>query len=107
LSVVKYISDEIAVMYLGQIVERASSDELFANPLHPYTSALLGAIPKVDLNFRGRKKEILKGEVVSPINPLPGCRFTPRCKFAKKECNEKDLQLKEVKKGHFVSCTMF
>ena len=107
LSVVKHISDEIAVMYLGKIVERAPSNELFTNSLHPYTQALLRAIPIPDLNLRGRKREILRGEVSSPINPSPGCRFAPRCKFAKKECTEKDLQLKEVKKGHFVLCTMF
>ena len=104
LSVVKHISDEIAVMYLGQCVERASSDELFINPIHPYTKALLKAIPIADLNLRGRKREILTGEVSSPINPAPGCRFATRCTFAKKECTEQDIPLKEVAKGHFVAC---
>lgn len=107
LSVVKHISDEIAVMYLGQCVERAKSSELFRNPLHPYTKALLSAIPIPDLKYKHKKRQILKGEVVSPINPLPGCRFAPRCQFAQEACMGKDLELKEVDPNHFVACQLF
>ena len=106
LSVVKHISDEIAVMYLGQCVEQCSSDELFENPLHPYTKALLSAIPEASLEARNKKQEIIRGEVTSPINPKPGCRFAARCPFAKPECVKEDLQFKEVKPGHFVSCIL-
>lgn len=104
LSVVKHISDEIAVMYLGQCVEHASSEELFQRPLHPYTQALLSAIPIPDLSCRGKKRDILSGEVRSPIDPKPGCRFAPRCPYAGPTCGECDLSLVEVSKGHFVSC---
>ncbi|SKC78994.1 ABC transporter ATP-binding protein [Maledivibacter halophilus] len=107
LSVVKHISDEIAVMYLGQCVEKAPSNELFKNPLHPYTKALLSAIPVPDIRYKGKKREVIKGEVTSPINPKPGCRFASRCPLAKKECTGVDLQLKEVDKDHFVSCILF
>lgn len=104
LSVVKHISDEIAVMYLGQCVERAPSEELFAHPMHPYTQALLSAIPIPDLSCRGKKREILRGEVRSPIDPKPGCRFAPRCPYVCKECQGQDLLLTEVELGHYVSC---
>lgn len=104
LSVVKHISNEILVMYLGQCVERASSDEIFKNPLHPYTKALLSAIPVPDLRYKGKKREIIKGEVTSPINPKPGCRFSLRCPLANDECTGTDFALKEVGKDHFVSC---
>lgn len=106
LSVVKHISDEIAVMYLGQCVERCSSDELFENPLHPYTRALLSAIPEPSLEARNKKQEIIRGEVTSPINPKPGGQFAARCPFAKPECMEKDLEFKEVSSGHFVACIL-
>lgn len=106
LSVVKHISNEIAVMYLGQCIERASSNELFKNPLHPYTKALLSAIPIADLSYRNKKREVIKGEVTSPINPTPGCRFAPRCPFAKEECTGKDIELKELSKGHFIACKL-
>lgn len=105
LSVVKHISDEIAVMYLGQCVERASSDELFSNPLHPYTQALLDAIPMANIQERYRKRNIIRGEVVSPIDPKPGCRFAARCPYANESCTNCELKLKEVKPGHFVMCT--
>jgi len=104
LSVVKHISDEILVMYLGQCVERAPSNEIFKNPLHPYTKALLSAIPVPDLRYKGKKREIIKGEVTSPINPKPGCRFTLRCPLANAECTGTDFALKEVRKDHFVAC---
>lgn len=107
LSVVKHISNRIAVMYLGQCIELASSEKIFANPLHPYTKALLSAIPVADTSLRGKKQEILKGEVVSPINPKPGCRFAPRCPHATEACTKQDLTIKEVQPGHYVSCILY
>lgn len=107
LSVVKHISDEIAVMYLGQCVEKATSKELFKNPLHPYTKALLSVIPVVDIKHKGRKREIIKGEVASPINPTPGCRFAPRCPIATGECTKANVMQKEVEKDHFVACMLY
>ncbi len=104
LSVVKHISDEIAVMYLGQCVEKAQTKELFQNPLHPYTKALLQAIPAASISSRGKKLEVLKGEVTSPINMKPGCRFKARCSMSKDDCYGCDLPLVEVEKGHFVAC---
>lgn len=107
LSVVKHISDEIAVMYLGQCVEHASSDELFDNPKHPYTKALLSAIPIADLSSRNKKREIIKGEVTSPINPKLGCRFEPRCQYRTDACIGKNIELKEVDQNHFVACKLY
>lgn len=107
LSVVKHISDEIMVMYLGQCVEKASSEELFANPLHPYTQALLDAIPLAKLSERNRKRKIIKGEVTSPINPKPGCRFAARCSYVSDECKSDNLGLTEVSPGHYVSCILY
>lgn len=104
LAVVKHISNSIAVMYLGQCVEHVSSEELFRNPLHPYTQALLRAIPVADLSSRGRKREIIKGELSSPINPGVGCRFAPRCPYATPECTSQSIPLREVSPGHFVAC---
>lgn len=104
LSVVKHISDDIMVMYLGQCVELAPKRELFANPLHPYTRALLRAIPVPDLRYKGKKREILKGEVSSPINPKPGCRFAPRCAEMNESCRREVFELREVSEGHFVAC---
>lgn len=104
LAVVKHISDVIAVMYLGQCVERVSSEELFYNPLHPYTKALLKSIPIADLSARANKREIIKGELTSPINPGVGCRFAPRCPFAKPECSQQAVPLREVEPGHEVAC---
>lgn len=105
LSVVKHISREIAVMYLGQCIERGPSREVFKNPLHPYTKALLAAVPRPRLD-ESPKKEIIRGEVSDPINPKPGCRFAPRCDFFTEVCT-KDIELKEVNSGHFVACTLF
>lgn len=102
LSVVKYISDEICVMYLGEVVEKCSSDELFVHPLHPYTQALLSAIPSPDINDV-RERIVLKGELASPVNPKPGCRFAPRCIYATPECGEQQ-EFTEVTPGHFVKC---
>jgi peptide/nickel transport system ATP-binding protein len=107
LSVVKHISDEIAVMYLGQCVEKAPSEELFNNPLHPYTKALISAIPIANLESRRKRREIIKGEVTSPIEPKPGCRFAPRCPKVCDSCTGKNFELKEIEKDHFVACNMF
>ncbi len=107
LSVVKHISNEIAVMYLGQCVEKAPTEELFQNPQHPYTQALLNAIPIPKLSSQWKLKGIIKGEVVSPINPKPGCRFAPRCSYAQSICTEKDVELRETDKGHFVACNLY
>lgn len=104
LSVVKHISDKIMVMYLGKCVELASSDELFENPLHPYTKALLAAIPEPDLSKRDEDFVVIKGEVSSPINVKPGCRFAKRCDLCKESCTGNNPELKEVSLGHFVSC---
>ena len=104
LSVVKHISDKIVVMYLGVAVEVASSDELFENPLHPYTKALLAAIPEPDISKRNEEFKIIKGEVSSPINVKPGCRFYKRCDVCQDGCKDSDPPLIEVSPGHFVSC---
>ncbi len=102
LSVVRHISDTICVMYLGQMVEKTTSKELFANQLHPYTKALLSAILSTDIHHP-TKRILLKGEITSPINPPPGCRFAARCNYATEQCKQ-PLTLEEVKPGHFVSC---
>lgn len=102
LSVVRHISDNICVMYLGQLVETCPTKELFERPLHPYTKALLSAILTVDI-YAKRNRIQLKGEITSPINPKPGCRFAPRCLYATEECS-KPLSLQEESPGHFVSC---
>ena len=102
LSVVRHISTNICVMYLGQMVETAPTQELFDNPMHPYTKALLSAIPSVDIDNQ-KQRILLKGEINSPINPKPGCRFAKRCPYATEACG-KPLELQEVKPGHFVSC---
>lgn len=104
LSVVKHISNQIAVMYLGKIVEIADSDELFMRPCHPYTMALLDAIPIPDYDEAQKEISIIKGEVTSPINPKPGCRFASRCEYAQKECFEKEPELKKVGLNHKVAC---
>ncbi len=102
LSVVRHISDNICVMYLGQLVETSPSKELFRSPLHPYTKALLSAIPSIDLDHP-MHRVALKGEITSAINPKPGCRFAARCPYACEHCHEPQ-QLQEVAPGHFVSC---
>lgn len=102
LSVVKYISTEIAVMYLGQMVEKAEHNELFAHTLHPYTKALLSAIPVPDIHVK-KERILLKGEITSPINPKPGCRFASRCPYATQACQQPQ-QLEEVLPEHFVAC---
>ena len=102
LSVVKHMSDEISVMYLGQLVETSPTKELFAEPLHPYTKALLSAIPTTDI-LHPKERIVLKGEITSPIDPPPGCRFADRCVYATENCR-KPQKLEEIKPGHFVSC---
>ena len=102
LSVVRHISTDICVMYLGQMVETCPTQELFAHPYHPYTKALLSAIPTADIHNRP-KRILLNGEINSPINPKPGCRFAQRCPYATEDCR-KPVALQEVVPGHFVSC---
>lgn len=104
LSVVKHISDEIMVMYLGKCVERAPADEIFEHPLHPYTQALLAAIPIPSIESCHKKRELIQGEVTSPINPKPGCRFAVRCPYATNQCHQIDIPLREVYPGHYVAC---
>ncbi|MEA4961922.1 ABC transporter ATP-binding protein [Lutispora sp.] len=103
LSVVKHISDDIGVMYLGNMVEKCPSDMLFERNYHPYTKALLSAIPKVNIDAP-RNRILLKGEISSPINPKPGCRFAPRCIYAKPECFNNQPELLEIEQEHFVAC---
>lgn len=107
LSVVKHISHEIVVMYLGQCVEYAKTGDLFKNPLHPYTKGLLDAVPIPSLTGKKLSTEVMKGELTSPIEPKPGCRFANRCPYATEACRGKDIPLKEVEPGHFVACTKF
>ena len=104
LSVVRHISDDIMVMYLGQCVEFAPANELFENPIHPYTKALLSAIPKPSIRPEDKLQRVIKGEVTSPIDPKPGCRFAARCPYVTEECTKQDLVLQEITPGHFVQC---
>ena len=106
LSVVECISDRVAVMYLGKVIELASTKELFNNPLHPYTKALISAIPVPDPTAR-RKRILLKGEVPSPVNPPLGCRFHPRCPYAKEICRVKEPEMIEVKNDHYLACHLW
>lgn len=107
LFVVKHISHYIMVMYMGQVVEYADREELFAHPTHPYTKALLAAIPQPDLSGRGRTRELLTGEVSSPIEPKPGCRFAARCPYASEKCRASAIPLKEIAPQHYCACTLY
>lgn len=103
MSVVKHLSDNIMVMYLGQVVEFSPAKQLFLNPCHPYTQALLSAIPVPDPDYKV-ERIMLEGELTSPINPAPGCRFAKRCRYATPECTQGDIPMQEVEPGHFVAC---
>ncbi|OAA90224.1 ABC transporter ATP-binding protein [Clostridium ljungdahlii] len=108
LSMVKHISTKIGVMYLGKIVELAESNELYKNPLHPYTKALLSAIPIPDPDMAAKNTRIvLEGETPSPIDPAPGCRFKDRCKYATERCSEKEPKLKDLGGGHCTACHLY
>jgi len=107
LSMVRHISDRIGVMYLGNMVEVATSDDLYANPSHPYTQALLSSIPEPDPTKAARERIILEGEVPSPLNSPSGCKFRTRCKYAMKKCAEIVPPMIEIEKGHHVACHLF
>lgn len=106
LSVVKHVSNDICVMYLGKMVEKSSTEELFQNTCHPYTQALLSAIP-IPVPHAAENRILLKGELSSPINPKPGCRFAPRCPKACAACFDSSPELHEVSPGHFVACHLY
>jgi peptide/nickel transport system ATP-binding protein len=103
LSVVQHISDRVAVMYVGKIAEMAGSDELYNNPLHPYTEALMSAVPKADPKYIS-ERIIMQGDVADPSNPPPGCYFHPRCRYAEEICKQKLPVFRELKPDHFVAC---
>lgn len=108
LSMVKHISTHIGVMYLGQMVEKGESNKVYSEALHPYTQALLSAVPIPDPDVaKNNQRIVLEGDIPSPIDPPPGCRFKGRCKYAKPICSEIDPELKEVKPGHFVACHLY
>ena len=106
LSVVKHISHDIIVMYLGQCVEYADSKTLFKRPLHPYTNGLLDAVPIPSLRQRRLNTQVMRGELTSPIEPKPGCRFAARCPHATDACRGQDIPLREVEPGHWVACRL-
>jgi oligopeptide/dipeptide ABC transporter ATP-binding protein len=91
-------------MYLGKCVEKADAKEIFLKPMHPYTKALLAAIPIPSIESCHKQRELLQGEVTSPVNPKPGCRFAARCPYVTETCKSGDIPLREVEPGHFVAC---
>ena len=107
LSVVKHISNDIMVMYLGQCVEYTDKETLFDNPMHPYTRGLLDAVPVPNLTGKKLSTDVMKGELTSPIEPKPGCRFAARCPHAKPECRGEDIPLTEVAPGHWCACILY
>ena len=108
LSMVKHISTHIGVMYLGKLVEKGTSTEVYSNPLHPYTQALLSSVPIPNPRIaKANKRIILEGDIPSPIDPPPGCRFKGRCRYAKAICGQEEPKMKELEKGHFVACHLF
>lgn len=108
LSMVKHISDRIGVMYLGNLVELTTSSELYQSPAHPYTKALLSAIPVPDPDYQmERQRIVLQGDIPSPINPPVGCKFAQRCKYALPKCREATPKLKKISEGHFVACYLY
>ena len=105
LSVVEYLCDRVAVMYVGKLVELAATEELYLNPRHPYSEALMSAVPKPNPRQRGRgKRIILEGDVADPANPPKGCYFHPRCRYAKERCSTDEPELRDLGGNHFVSC---
>ena len=104
LSVFRHISDEIMVMYLGKCVEKAEAEEIFQHPMHPYTKALLAAIPIPSIESCHKIRKLLQGEVVSPVNPAPGCRFAARCPYTADECRRGEIPFTEVSPGHYCAC---
>lgn len=109
LSVVRHISDEIMVMYLGKCVEKSEAKEIFRNPVHPYTKALLASIPVPSVESLHKRRSLIQGEVTNPVNPKPGCRFAARCPHAMQnpqDCREGEIPLREVSPGHFAACSM-
>lgn len=108
LSVVKHISNRIGVMYLGKLVELAAAEELYQNAKHPYTQALLSAVPIADPDISARRERVmLKGDVPSPVNPPKGCRFAGRCKQCTEICKQEEPKMREIEKGHFVACHLY
>lgn len=108
LSMVRYVSDEVGVMYLGQMVELCEADEIYRSPLHPYTRGLLGSIPIANPKLaKAKEKSSIKGDIPSPINPPDGCRFHTRCPYAKPECAKVAPQMKDVGGGHMVACHLY
>ncbi len=107
ISVIRYMSDTVAVMYVGKLVERASKKQLFDYPLHPYTQALLSVVPIPDPKLKTRERKILSGDVPSPKNPPPGCRFHPRCERVLPECRVHEPPLIQVEEGHYVACHLY
>ena len=108
LAVVQHISDRVGVMYLGNLVELSKTGELYENPCHPYTKALLSAVPIADpIQARNRKRILLEGEVPSPVDPPKGCKFSSRCRYCTKRCREEVPDLREVETGHYVACHLY
>ena len=108
LSMVRYVSDQVGVMYIGRLVEKCAADEIYAHPLHPYTQGLMGAVPVADPRLsRQKTASSIEGDLPSPVNPKPGCRFCTRCPYAKPICHEQNPALKEAAPGHFVACHLY